>query len=42
MNICIFGDSIAWGAWLPFRVSWANLLRNYLEKTSAVHFLFMT
>jgi len=32
MNICIFGDSIAWGAWLPFRVSWANLLRNYLEK----------
>ena len=34
INLCIFGDSITWGAWLPFRVGWANLLRNYLEKTS--------
>lgn len=31
MNICIFGDSITWGAFLPFRGAWANLLRNYLE-----------
>lgn len=31
MRICIFGDSIIWGAGLPFRVSWSNLLRNYLE-----------
>jgi len=29
--ICIFGDSISWGAFLPFRGAWANLLRNYLE-----------
>lgn len=34
INLCIFGDSITWGAWLPFRVGWANLLRNYLEKVS--------
>jgi len=34
MNICIFGDSITWGARLPFRVGWANLLRNHLEKVS--------
>ncbi len=34
MNICIFGDSIAWGPRLPFRVAWANLLRNHLEKNS--------
>ncbi len=31
MVICIFGDSITWGAFLPFRGAWANLLRNYLE-----------
>ncbi|MFZ5437611.1 MAG: GDSL-type esterase/lipase family protein [Patescibacteria group bacterium] len=34
MNICVFGDSITWGAKLPFRVGWANLLRNHLEKVS--------
>lgn len=34
MNICIFGDSITWGPRLPFRVAWANLLRNHLEKSS--------
>lgn len=34
MNICIFGDSITWGPRLPFRVAWANLLRNHLEKNS--------
>lgn len=37
MKICIFGDSITWGARLPFRVGWANLLRNYLEKVSDYH-----
>ncbi|MCC6711701.1 MAG: NUDIX domain-containing protein [Candidatus Pacebacteria bacterium] len=34
MNICIFGDSITWGARLQFRIGWANLLRNHLEKVS--------
>ena len=32
MNICIFGDSLTWGAWLKERVAWADLLRNSLEK----------
>ncbi|EKD80738.1 MAG: putative TesA-like protein protease [uncultured bacterium] len=32
--ICTFGDSITWGPRLPFRVAWANLLRNHLEKNS--------
>jgi hypothetical protein len=32
MIICTFGDSITWGPRLPFRVAWANLLRNHLEK----------
>jgi lysophospholipase L1-like esterase len=31
-RICIFGDSITWGAGLPGRVAWANLLRNYIEQ----------
>ncbi len=31
MTICIIGDSITWGAYLPFRGAWANLFRNYLE-----------
>lgn len=31
-NICIFGDSIVWGAHrLPARLAWANLLRNEIE-----------
>lgn len=34
-NICIFGDSITWGPRLPFRVAWANLLRNHLEKSTS-------
>jgi lysophospholipase L1-like esterase/isopentenyldiphosphate isomerase len=34
-NICIFGDSITWGPYLPFRVAWANLLRNHLEKSAS-------
>jgi len=32
MVILIFGDSITWGAGLPFRTAWANLLRNFLER----------
>lgn len=35
MNICIFGDSVTWGAWLPERVAWVDLLRNSLEKEFA-------
>jgi len=31
MNICIFGDSITWGAYDPINSGWAGLLRNYLE-----------
>lgn len=31
-RICIFGDSITWGAGLPYRGAWANLLRNHLEQ----------
>lgn len=30
-RICIFGDSITWGAGLQTREAWANLLRNYIE-----------
>jgi len=32
MNICIFGDSITWGAYDPKNGGWANRLRNYFEK----------
>lgn len=32
MNICIFGDSVTWGAWLPERVAWVDLLRTDLEQ----------
>jgi lysophospholipase L1-like esterase len=31
MNICIFGDSITWGAYDPVNGGWVTLLRNYLE-----------
>lgn len=31
-TLCIFGDSIAWGAGLSKRVSWADLIRNELGK----------
>jgi len=31
MKICIFGDSIIWGAYDPERGGWVNCLRNYLE-----------
>jgi lysophospholipase L1-like esterase len=34
-NICIFGDSIVWGAFDPFNGGWANLLRNYLESKNS-------
>jgi len=30
-NICIFGDSITWGAYDPEGGGWANRLRNYYE-----------
>jgi lysophospholipase L1-like esterase len=32
MNICIFGDSISWGAYDPQNGGWANRLRNYFEE----------
>ncbi|KKP97902.1 MAG: gdsl-family lipolytic enzyme [Parcubacteria group bacterium GW2011_GWD2_38_12] len=31
MNICIFGDSITWGAYDPEQGGWATHLRNYFE-----------
>ena len=31
MNICIFGDSITWGAYDPKNGGWVNQLRNYFE-----------
>lgn len=37
-NICIFGDSVTWGPYLPYRVAWANLLRNHLEKNAVDQF----
>ncbi len=30
-TICLFGDSIAWGAWDPERGGWGARLRNYFE-----------
>lgn len=36
--ICIFGDSITWGAGLPFRTAWANLLRNLLENKNKKYY----
>lgn len=39
-NICVFGDSITWGAFLPFRGAWANLLRNYLESKNEMIALY--
>jgi len=32
MNICIFGDSITYGAYDPINGGWVNLLRNYFEE----------
>lgn len=32
MNICVFGDSIVYGAYDPTNGGWITLLRNYLEK----------
>jgi lysophospholipase L1-like esterase len=32
MSICVFGDSIAWGAYDPANGGWATLLRNYVER----------
>jgi lysophospholipase L1-like esterase len=31
-TICVFGDSITWGAYDPERGGWVNRLRNDLEK----------
>jgi lysophospholipase L1-like esterase len=31
MNICIFGDSIAWGAYDPEYGGWVNRMRSYFE-----------
>ncbi len=31
MNICIFGDSITWGAYDPDGGGWATRIRNYFE-----------
>lgn len=33
-RICVFGDSVAWGAYLPKREAWTDLLRNYLDGLS--------
>lgn len=32
-RICVFGDSVVWGACIPKREAWADLLRNYLDET---------
>jgi len=31
-RICVFGDSVVWGACIPKREAWADLLRNYLDE----------
>lgn len=31
-RICIFGDSVVWGACIPRREAWTDLLRNYLDE----------
>lgn len=35
MNICIFGDSITWGAYDPIHGGWVNMLRNYFESADS-------
>jgi len=32
MSICVFGDSIGWGAYDPINGGWATLLRNHLDE----------
>lgn len=32
MSICVFGDSIAWGAYDPTHGGWVTLLRNHIER----------
>lgn len=34
MTICVFGDSVAWGAWDPEKGGWVNRLRLALEAKS--------
>jgi len=36
MTICIFGDSIAWGAWDCENGGWADLLKKYLMAESVI------
>lgn len=31
-RICIFGDSVVWGACIPKREAWTDLLRNHLDE----------
>jgi lysophospholipase L1-like esterase len=31
-RICVFGDSVVWGACIPKREAWTDLLRNYLDE----------
>jgi len=38
MNICVFGDSIAWGAYDPEYGGWVNHLQSYFE--SLDHFIY--
>jgi lysophospholipase L1-like esterase len=37
-TICIFGDSITWGAWDSEMGGWVNRLKKYLEKDEKCHF----
>lgn len=32
MSVCVFGDSIAWGAYDPMNGGWVTLLRNFVEQ----------
>src|SRR3989344_2128603 len=32
MSICVFGDSIVWGAYDPINSGWVTLLRNHIER----------
>lgn len=31
-RVCVFGDSVVWGACIPKREAWVDLLRNYLDE----------
>ena len=36
MSICVFGDSIAWGAYDPVNGGWVTLLRNHIEEKTGI------